>query len=210
MLLHYTTLQRYAMLLRYATLSRYVVMLKTEIDNCTISVFPKNVQMLYLKKSSQLLQNKFVNFHMTTFHSADWLHSDSLQRYNLLVCSLCISWSGSSGRLTTAQSHFNKQLSWLKLPLSQHFLSSSPLSPRSSTPNLFLCFFFINLARKQVSGGFPEVWLTEMSVYILPEVKRDMNQRKEEFDVPFIAEHLFIPDLGLIPTTLKRGLAITN
>lgn len=105
---------------------------------------------------------------------------------------------------------FNEQLSWLNLPLSQHFLSSPPLSPLSSTPNLFLCFFLINLARTQVSWGFPEVWLTEMSVYVLPEVKKDMNQRKEDLDVPFIAVHLFILDLGLIPTNLKRGLAITN
>lgn len=37
-------------------------------------------------------------------------------------------------------------------------------------------------------------------VHILLEVKKDMNQKKKELDVPFIASHLFNPDLSLILT----------
>lgn len=37
------------------------------------------------------------------------------------------------------------------------------------------------------------------SVHTRLKVKKDMNQRKEELDVTFIASHLFLLDLSLIP-----------
>lgn len=45
-------------------------------------------------------------------------------------------------------------------------------------------------------------------VHILLDVKTDINQRKEELGVPFIALYLFIPESSLM--LRKTTLAITN
>lgn len=140
-------------------------------------------------KSVKVLLHRWLCWVASQWLPADW----RLACLFIMHHQRWIRWKAYDGTETALiKSHRNYILPDLNT-LSNYLTSSfHPFHLLSSTPKSLSSFFFLNLARKWVSWDFPEV-SAHGNVSLLQiglEMRKDMNQKREELGNPFITLNL--------------------